>query len=254
MDTPNRTSGSKNVTANGPIDSYDNPSQERSSSVGMSGSASGSTSMGGSSSGSTGTLEKAQDKAADVADEAKQAASNVAGQAQEKAMSLVNQQTDRAAESVASVAQALRQAGNQLSQNEQGGASLGQYANTAADQIENISGYLRDADVGKMLRDVEDFGRREPALFLGGALAAGLLLARFFKSSSPDQGTSGRYSYDRRNMYGSNLTYTGRGSTYESSYRDEARRRYYEQNRMRQSASRYDDSPRTGYRTDREEW
>lgn len=253
MDTPNRTSGSKNLTANGPIDSFDNPSQERSSSVGMSGSASGSTSMSSGSSGSTGTLEKAQDKAADITNEAKQAASNVAGQAQEKAMSLVNQQTDRAAESVASVAQALRQAGNQLSQNEQGAASLGQYANTAADQIENISGYLRDADVGRMLRDIEDFGRREPALFLGGALAAGLLLARFFKSSSPDDDTSGRYAYGRRSMYGTNPTYTGRGSS-ESSYRDEARRRYYEQNRMRQSASRYEDSPRMGYRTDREEW
>jgi hypothetical protein len=42
-----------------------------------------------------------------------------------------------------------------------------------------------------MVRNVEDFARRQPALFIGGAFMLGLLGARFLKSSAqtdPSQG------------------------------------------------------------------
>jgi hypothetical protein len=34
-----------------------------------------------------------------------------------------------------------------------------------------------------LIDDVEDFARREPAVFIGGAIAIGLVAARFLKSS-----------------------------------------------------------------------
>jgi hypothetical protein len=53
--------------------------------------------------------------------------------------------------------------------------------------------------VGELIGDVEQFARRSPALFLGGAFALGVLAARFVKSSSAaanprPQGYPGGYS------------------------------------------------------------
>jgi hypothetical protein len=42
---------------------------------------------------------------------------------------------------------------------------------------------VREKDVNEMLRDVQQFARRQPALFIGGSFAAGLLAARFLRSS-----------------------------------------------------------------------
>jgi hypothetical protein len=43
---------------------------------------------------------------------------------------------------------------------------------------------LKDADSNKMLRDLEDFGRRQPAALAAGGVVLGLLAARFLKASS----------------------------------------------------------------------
>ena len=42
---------------------------------------------------------------------------------------------------------------------------------------------LNNANPDTLLDDVEAFARREPAMFIGGAIAIGLLAARFLKSS-----------------------------------------------------------------------
>ncbi|HXE81169.1 MAG TPA: hypothetical protein VNK41_10490 [Vicinamibacterales bacterium] len=54
----------------------------------------------------------------------------------------------------------------------------------AGDRLERLSAQLRDHDVEELLRAIEAFGRRRPALFLGTSFAAGLMLARFAKASS----------------------------------------------------------------------
>jgi len=53
--------------------------------------------------------------------------------------------------------------------------------------VDRVSRYLRDKDLPALVRDTEGFARRHPDLFLGGSLVAGVLLARFLKSSADRQ-------------------------------------------------------------------
>lgn len=114
-----------------------------------------------------------------VAEKAKQTAGNVAHAAREQVMTKATEEKQRAASGLGGVAQALRSTG-QSADNDY----LQEYASRAADGIEQVTDYFRDKSVGEIVDDVERFARREPALFLGGAFALGLLGARFLKSSS----------------------------------------------------------------------
>jgi hypothetical protein len=90
---------------------------------------------------------------------------------------------DQAADLLGNVADAVESVGQQLRQNDQG--MLAEYANRAAYQIDRFSGYLEENDVEDLVYDVERFARRQPAVFLGGAFALGLLAVRFIKASAP---------------------------------------------------------------------
>ena len=80
------------------------------------------------------------------------------------------------------VAEALRETGRHLSEDDDAG--LSGYADRAAEQVERVSEYFRSRTIGDLVGDVERFARREPAIFLGGAMALGLAAARFLKSSA----------------------------------------------------------------------
>jgi len=126
-----------------------------------------------------------------VADQAQQAAGQVVDQAREQVSSRLVDQKDRAADGLTSVAQALRQASQQLRGQDQ--QAVTDYVETAASQVERISNYLKQNDLGGLIGDVEQFARRQPALFLGGTFVLGLLGARFLKSSRPTTGAGGGY-------------------------------------------------------------
>jgi len=79
------------------------------------------------------------------------------------------------------VAQALRQTGQHLQQQEQG--AVGGYVEQAAERVESMTNYLRSRDVPELVADTQDFARHQPALFLTGALALGFIGARFLMSS-----------------------------------------------------------------------
>jgi hypothetical protein len=57
------------------------------------------------------------------------------------------------------------------------------YGDSLAKQVEQVSTYLEQKDLRDVLKDVEGFARRNPAVFIGGAFALGILAARFLKSS-----------------------------------------------------------------------
>ena len=46
-----------------------------------------------------------------------------------------------------------------------------------------MSGYLEGKGLRDVLDDVSGFAKRQPGLFVGGALVAGLVAARFLRSS-----------------------------------------------------------------------
>lgn len=137
----------------------------------------GTQGLGAQLSGATGA---AKEKAQELAGEAKQ-------QVTEGIQSALHRRKVRAAESLGSVAESLRHSGERL-RGEHDGA--GQLFERAGGQMERFSAYLQDREVDEIVVDVERLARRQPALFLGGAFAFGLLGARFLKSSrrgSPEQ-------------------------------------------------------------------
>lgn len=92
-------------------------------------------------------------------------------------------QKNRATDGLGSVAQAVRQSTHQLREGQHD--TIAGYVEQAADQIERFSRHLRDKNVTDLFGDVQRLARRQPAVFVGGAFALGLLSARFFKSSPP---------------------------------------------------------------------
>jgi hypothetical protein len=129
-----------------------------------------------------------KDTARDVAGHAREAkdrlatqAQEIAGEAKQHAKTMLDEQKGMAAGTLGSVAEALRQAAQQLHDREQG--TIAQYAEQAAGQIDRLSRQLSEKDMGQFIRDAEDLARRQPELFIGGAVAAGFLLARFLKAS-----------------------------------------------------------------------
>ena len=103
---------------------------------------------------------------------------------QTAAAQLTSQKT-RATEALGSVAAALRQSSEPLRDNNQ--AMIADYAGKAADQLEQFSARVRERDLTELMDDVNGFARRQPALFVGAAFAAGVLAARFLKSSPDGQ-------------------------------------------------------------------
>jgi hypothetical protein len=59
------------------------------------------------------------------------------------------------------------------------------------DGLDSVATVLRDQDPRSIVRAVEGFARRQPALFVAGSVAAGFALARFLKSSSPGPESEG---------------------------------------------------------------
>lgn len=134
--------------------------------------------------GTTGATGVVKDEVQRLAAEAREETSRVASQARDQATELASRATAQTAQRLNSLASALRQAAQQLETDD--AAGFGRYAGMAADQVQKASGYLEGKDLGQLVRDTQTFARRHPDLFLGGAFVAGVMLARFIKSSAPD--------------------------------------------------------------------
>jgi hypothetical protein len=118
---------------------------------------------------------------AEVKEQVQQKLGDVKEQVAEQATGRLEEQKTAASSGISSVAHAFRQTGQNLRGQEQEGVA--QYVDQAAQRLEQFSHYLGEHDLRELARDAEQFARREPALFLGGAFAVGMLAARFLKSS-----------------------------------------------------------------------
>jgi len=138
-------------------------------------------------SGSTSAPDRTRNQAqgGSMVDEAKDKVQELANQAQDKASQQmqagVSKGKSRAADTLGAVAQSLMYSSQQL--REQDRSSVGGFVEKAANRVDQWAGYMQNADTQEMAERVENFARREPALFLGGAFVLGLLGARFLKSS-----------------------------------------------------------------------
>ncbi|HET8625760.1 MAG TPA: hypothetical protein VFM14_19545 [Gemmatimonadales bacterium] len=102
--------------------------------------------------------------------------------ARDRAASSLGESKGRVAEQIGAVAQAFRQTGDQLRIQGQSDRIAG-LTDAMARQADQAADYLRHANAELLRQDVERLTRRQPALVLGGAFVAGLIGARFLKSS-----------------------------------------------------------------------
>jgi hypothetical protein len=122
----------------------------------------------------------------DLLQHAKQAGGEIVNQVQQQASTQIDRGKDSATNELSQVVNAVRQLGQTLSSGEANGPIArftAQYSDKAADSLERLTNYIRTQDPQRLLNDVQNFGRRQPALLLGGAFLLGFAGARLIKSS-----------------------------------------------------------------------
>lgn len=128
----------------------------------------------------------------DLLQQAKQTTNEVVNQVQQQASSQLNRQKESAASELSTVVNAVRRFGETLTNEGQGPIArmAAQYGDKAADGLDRVAKYLREQDPKRLLNDVQNFGRRQPALLIGGAFLLGFAGARIIKSSMDAAGSS----------------------------------------------------------------
>jgi|GEM_PF-3254126 len=130
------------------------------------------------------TKETKQQEGEDLLQHAKKATAEIVTQVQQRASSQLDRQKDSAASDLASVVNAVRRFGESLAKEEGGPIArhVAEYGDKAADSLDRFASYIHEQDTRKLMSDVTDFGKRRPALLLGGAFLLGLAGARLIKS------------------------------------------------------------------------
>ena len=126
------------------------------------------------------------DRSVSLTAEAREVASGLADTATRSAERQLTGGKERAAQAIGQFAEALRHTGATVSSGTDM-PMIKDYLGRAASQVEGLSDYLQKKSLGDVVGDVERFARRDPVLFLGGALLVGLLGGRFLRSAAPGE-------------------------------------------------------------------
>ncbi len=122
-------------------------------------------------------------------------AQHLGDRAVETAQDMAQRQKEAGAERVEHVAEAMRSSAERLESSEK---QLAEMIGSAAGQLEHLAHSLREKDFGALLAEMEDFGRRQPAVFMGAAVALGFGIARFAKAGSGSSGSYRSGQHDQR--------------------------------------------------------
>lgn len=125
-------------------------------------------------------------KASEVGEEAKAAAHDMAESGKHEIAAQAEQAKRNVADEVSNVASALRSASGQLRDGSPQERTFSQVADSLADASES----MRDKDFGEIVRDLQDYAREHPSIFLGGAVLLGFAAARFSKASASESAES----------------------------------------------------------------
>lgn len=125
-----------------------------------------------------GLTRAAKDNAAQFGE----AARDMANSAKDKVEAQVTQRKSIGADYIASIAQATGRAANEFDADVPQAAH---YIRQASEQMQSVADTVRERDVRELVGEVQDFARRQPTLFFGGAVVLGFAALRFLKSSTP---------------------------------------------------------------------
>lgn len=138
-------------------------------------------------------VEEAKTAARKVADEAGGQAAELASQAKDqlaeatdKVKSMADDQKELLAQQFGGVADAIQKVASELEGTQ---APAATYARMIADNASMLSDKLQNADVDELLGIAQDFGRKQPAAFMGAAALLGFAASRFLLASAKRQET-----------------------------------------------------------------
>jgi hypothetical protein len=115
--------------------------------------------------------------ASQIADEAKAQLAEQAG----RLKGMAGEQKDLFADQIGGVAEAMDKVAGELESNDSASA---RYARMIADNADKVSTTIRENDVDALLGMAQDFGRRQPAAFMGAAALLGFAASRFLMASA----------------------------------------------------------------------
>jgi hypothetical protein len=147
-----------------------------------------------------GTTGQVKDQVREKAAVAQDKTRGALGQARGRLSDQVDQRSTEAGERIAGTAGDVRSIAQEL--RGQGKDAPANLAEQVASQADRVGDYLKGASGDRILRDVEDFARRQPMLVAAAGLALGFAASRFLKASSSRRyestyGTSGDGGYRR---------------------------------------------------------
>ncbi|WP_430419749.1 hypothetical protein [Phenylobacterium sp.] len=131
----------------------------------------------------TGRSAQAKELIGQAGQTLKAEAKSFANVAQDRVQAEARRGAQAATKTLGDFANAVRRAGDELDQNDQTPAS--RLVRQAADGLESLSRNLADKEPGDLMNAVRDFGRKNPAAFIGGAVLLGLAIGRFARASEP---------------------------------------------------------------------
>lgn len=125
----------------------------------------------------------------------------------------VDERSTLIGQQIGSLAQDLRNVGDQLRESGTVGGAAG-YVDQGAQLIERVGRYLEDADSDRLIADLETYARKQPWAVAAGALLVGFAASRFLKTSSVRR----YHGADAQDSYaGSTARGAGRGTSYGTS-------------------------------------
>jgi hypothetical protein len=125
----------------------------------------------------------------DTVQKVREATATTAGKAKAKVAEIAGEGKSAAANRVAGYSDRLREAARSAEAAED--PNVAHFAAQAADRLEKVADYVRDADFARMREDATQTARRHPALFLGGMFVAGIVLGNLAKASLQSLSESG---------------------------------------------------------------
>lgn len=141
--------------------------------------------------------------------EVRQSVESVKDEALSRGKGIIEGQKNTASETAHRIASALENVASDLENDQPQVASV---FRDGARALDNFSRTLHDRDTEGLLRQAQDFARRQPALVIGGTIAAGFLLSRILKSSP--QREEGAYSSFREGASGREQSLSGKTESY----------------------------------------
>jgi hypothetical protein len=161
--------------------------------------------------------QEATTQASGVIDEAKAQLADVT----EKAKGMAGEQKDLLAGHIGGFAEAVDRVATDL---EGQNASSAHYARMIADGATRISDTVRDNDVDAIMAMAQDFGRKQPAAFIGAAALLGFAASRFLLASAKREEkrvaqTAPSVDYNGTPDYDSQPAYDPAGGGYSSTGR-----------------------------------